>query len=138
MAWSWKMTVARTGWLRLGLDPGAFWAPAAAVPRGRMGRAWDQRSPLSAAGSGGLTAAVALARQGLAAEVYEQAPALEEVGSGVGLWLNAMAALEPIGLSGKVAQLAVTVGGQGVRRPDGRWLMYIPEGVMAKRWGSGS
>jgi 2-polyprenyl-6-methoxyphenol hydroxylase-like FAD-dependent oxidoreductase len=29
-------------------------------------------------GIGGLTAAVALARKGLAAEVYEQAPALEE------------------------------------------------------------
>ena len=44
-------------------------------------------------GIGGLTAAVALARRGLAAEVYEQAPALEEVGAGVGLWPNAMAAL---------------------------------------------
>jgi 2-polyprenyl-6-methoxyphenol hydroxylase-like FAD-dependent oxidoreductase len=88
-------------------------------------------------GIGGLTAAVALARRGLAAEVFEQAPALEEVGSGVGLWPNAMAALEPIGLSGKVAQLAVPVGRQGVRRPDGSWLMYIPEGVMAKRWGAG-
>jgi 2-polyprenyl-6-methoxyphenol hydroxylase-like FAD-dependent oxidoreductase len=33
--------------------------------------------PLSAAGIGGLTAAVALARKGLAAEVYEQAPAAE-------------------------------------------------------------
>ena len=43
-------------------------------------------------GLGGLTAAVALARKGLAAEVYEQAPALEEVGAGVGLWPNAMTA----------------------------------------------
>jgi heterodisulfide reductase subunit A-like polyferredoxin len=33
-------------------------------------------------GIGGLTAAVALARKGLAAEVCEQAPALEEVGAG--------------------------------------------------------
>jgi salicylate hydroxylase len=44
-------------------------------------------------GIGGLTAAVALARKGLAAEVYEQAPALEEVGAGVGPWPNAMTAL---------------------------------------------
>ena len=35
-------------------------------------------------GIGGLTAAVALARKGLAAEVYEQAPVLEEVGAGGG------------------------------------------------------
>ena len=33
---------------------------------------------------GGLTAAVALARKGLAVEVYEQAPVLEEVGGGGG------------------------------------------------------
>ena len=85
----------------------------------------------------GLTAAVALARRGLAAEVYEQAPALEEVGAGVGLWPNAMAAFESIGLSGKVAQLAVAIDRQGIKRSDGTWLMYIPEGVMARRWGSG-
>ena len=46
-------------------------------------------------GIGGLTAAVALARKGLAAEVYEQAPVLEEVGAGVGLWPNALTALAP-------------------------------------------
>jgi 2-polyprenyl-6-methoxyphenol hydroxylase-like FAD-dependent oxidoreductase len=87
-------------------------------------------------GIGGLTAAVALARQGVAVEVYEQAPVLEEVGAGVGLWPNAMTALERIGLSGKVARLAVTVTRQGLRRSDGTWLMCIPEGVMARRWGA--
>ena len=88
-------------------------------------------------GIAGLTAAVALARMGLAAEVYEQAPALEEVGAGVGLWPNAMAALEPIGLSGKVAQLAAPVSRQGLMRPDGTWLLCIPGDLMARRWGSG-
>ena len=65
-------------------------------------------------GIGGLTAAVALARKGLAAEVYEQAPVLEEVGAGVGLWPNALTALAAIGLAGKVAQLAVKLAGQGI------------------------
>jgi len=88
-------------------------------------------------GIGGLTAAVALARRGLAAEVYEQAPVLEEVGAGVGLWPNAMAAFTPIGLSGKVARLAVAIGRQGIRRPDGTWLMSIPDELMAARWGAG-
>jgi 2-polyprenyl-6-methoxyphenol hydroxylase-like FAD-dependent oxidoreductase len=87
-------------------------------------------------GIGGLTAAVALARKGLAAEVYEQAPALEEAGAGVGLWPNAMAALEPIGLSGKVARLAAKVARQGIRRPDGVWLMCFPEELMVERWGA--
>jgi 2-polyprenyl-6-methoxyphenol hydroxylase-like FAD-dependent oxidoreductase len=88
-------------------------------------------------GIGGLTAAVALARQGLAAEVYEQAPVLEEVGAGVGLWPNAMTALAPLGLSGQVARLAVNVSRQGLRRSDGTWLMCFPENLMAQRWGAG-
>ena len=86
---------------------------------------------------GGLTAAAALARKGLAAEVYEQAPVLEEVGAGVGLWPNAMTALAPIGLAGKVTQLAVKLDGQGIKRPDGGWLLCIPGEVMTQRWGAG-
>jgi 2-polyprenyl-6-methoxyphenol hydroxylase-like FAD-dependent oxidoreductase len=88
-------------------------------------------------GIGGLTAAVALARSGLAAEVYEQAPVLEEIGAGVGLWPNAMAALEQIGLSGKVARLAMKVAGQGLNRSDGTRLVWVPSEVMEKRWGTG-
>jgi 2-polyprenyl-6-methoxyphenol hydroxylase-like FAD-dependent oxidoreductase len=88
-------------------------------------------------GIGGLTAAVAVARNGLAAEVYEQAPVLDEVGAGVGLWPNAMTALETLGLSGQVARLAVPVTRQGLRRSDGTWLMSLPEEVMAQRWGAG-
>jgi 2-polyprenyl-6-methoxyphenol hydroxylase-like FAD-dependent oxidoreductase len=88
-------------------------------------------------GIGGLTAAVALARRGLTAEVYEQAPVLEEIGAGVGLWSNALAALESIGLSGQVTQLAVQAARQGIRRSDGAWLMCIPAEVMAARWGAG-
>lgn len=88
-------------------------------------------------GIGGLTAAAALARRGLDAEIYEQAPALEEVGAGVGLWPNALRALEPIGLAGKVGQLAESIARQGLKRPDGTWLMYFPTELMNKRWGAG-
>jgi 2-polyprenyl-6-methoxyphenol hydroxylase-like FAD-dependent oxidoreductase len=88
-------------------------------------------------GIAGLTAAVALTRRGLTAEVYEQAPVLREAGAGVGLWPNAMKALEPIGLSGPVAQLAVKMDGQQFRRPDGRVLMHLPGELMTRRWGSG-
>ncbi len=88
-------------------------------------------------GIGGLTAAVALARRGLAAEIYEQAPALEEIGAGVGLWANALRALEPVGLAGKVTRLTERVAAQGVKQPDGKWLMYLPTEVLEKRWGAG-
>jgi 2-polyprenyl-6-methoxyphenol hydroxylase-like FAD-dependent oxidoreductase len=62
---------------------------------------------------------------------------LEEVGAGVGLWPNALTALAPIGLAGKVAQLAVKLAGQGIKRPDGAWLLCIPGDVMTQRWGAG-
>lgn len=88
-------------------------------------------------GIGGLTAAIALARQGMAVEVYEQAPALEEVGAGVGLWPNAMAALAQIGLSGQVARLAAKIDQQGLMRPDGTWLLCLSAEMMTQRWGAG-
>jgi 2-polyprenyl-6-methoxyphenol hydroxylase-like FAD-dependent oxidoreductase len=88
-------------------------------------------------GIGGLTAAVALARQGIPTELYEQAPELEEVGAGVGLWANGVTALAALGLSDKVAQLEVTVRRQGIRRPDGTWLMSVPTELVERRWGAG-
>jgi salicylate hydroxylase len=41
-------------------------------------------------GISGLTAGIAFARNGLEAEIYEQAPALGEVGAGVGLWAQCL------------------------------------------------
>ena len=89
------------------------------------------------AGIAGLTAALAMARKGLDAEIYEQAPELKEVGAGVGLWGNAFRALRAIGLAGDVLRLAGETAGSGVRRPDGTWLLYQPYEVMRKRWGAG-
>ena len=80
-------------------------------------------------GIGGLTAAVALARKGLAVEVYEQAPVLGEVGTGVGLWPNALTALAPIGLAGKVTQLAVKLAGQALPRRSPAQRTCGSEGV---------
>lgn len=115
---------------RSGCRPGRF-------VEGRP-RSMGPKIAIIGGGIGGLTVAVALARKGVAAEVYEQAPVLEEAGAGVGLWPNALMALEPIGLSGKVARLAVTVTRQGLRRSDGTWLMSFPGEVMVQRWGPGS
>ena len=88
-------------------------------------------------GIGGLTAAIALVRRGLDVEVYEQAPALEEVGAGVGLWPNAMAALGQIGLADRVARLAARIDRQGLMRPDGTWLLCLPAELITQRWGAG-
>ncbi|HEY3847222.1 MAG TPA: FAD-dependent monooxygenase [Acetobacteraceae bacterium] len=50
------------------------------------------------AGIGGLTAAVALHQAGFAADVYEQAPELTEVGGGINLGPNAVRVLRRFGL----------------------------------------
>ena len=39
-------------------------------------------------GIGGLSTAIALDKAGFAVDVFEQSPALREVGAGVGLWSN--------------------------------------------------
>ncbi|MDX6695479.1 MAG: hypothetical protein QOF02_3082, partial [Blastocatellia bacterium] len=49
-------------------------------------------------GIGGLSAALALGRAGLAAEVFEQAPALLDVGAAIAVWPNAMRALQRLGV----------------------------------------
>jgi 2-polyprenyl-6-methoxyphenol hydroxylase-like FAD-dependent oxidoreductase len=99
----------------------------------RMG----QKIVIIGAGIAGLTAAIAMARKGLDAEVYEQAPELKEVGAGVGLWGNAFRALRAIGLADEVVRLAGGPAGSGVKRPDGTWLLYQPHEVVQKRWGAG-
>ena len=100
-------------------------------------RAMGVKIAVIGGGIGGLTAAIALARQGMTVEVYEQAPELKEVGAGVGLWPNAMAAFEQIGLADLVAKLAVQVDRQGLMRPDGSWLLCLPAELMTQRWGAG-
>jgi 2-polyprenyl-6-methoxyphenol hydroxylase-like FAD-dependent oxidoreductase len=87
-------------------------------------------------GIGGLTAAVAFARRGIRAEIYEQAPELREVGAGVGLWPNAFRALAPLGLAEQVRGLTPRPKGFGFRRTDGKWLLYQPMDVAEKRWGT--
>ena len=66
-------------------------------------------------GIGGLTAALALRQSGFDAEVFEQAPALLDVGAAIAIWPNAMCVLEQLQLSGKILEKA------GVMK-EIRWL----------------
>ncbi|WP_020669725.1 FAD-dependent monooxygenase [Amycolatopsis nigrescens] len=58
----------------------------------------EPRVAIVGAGIGGLTLALALRRHGIAAEVYEQALELQEVGAAVGLTANGTRLLERLGL----------------------------------------
>ena len=61
-------------------------------------------------GIGGLSAALALGREGLGASVFEQAPALLEVGAAIAVWPNAFRVLERLGLGGEVLARAGRIG----------------------------
>ncbi len=57
-------------------------------------------------GIGGLTAALALQKIGVDVRVFERAAELKEVGAGLGLWLNAVLALDRLGVGEKVRAIA--------------------------------
>ncbi|MEM7570748.1 MAG: FAD-dependent monooxygenase [Pseudomonadota bacterium] len=57
-------------------------------------------------GIGGLTAALCLRRQGFAVDVFEQAPALTEVGAGIQLGPNAMRVLAALSLQEALSRVA--------------------------------
>ncbi|HEY2961068.1 MAG TPA: FAD-dependent monooxygenase, partial [Pyrinomonadaceae bacterium] len=57
-------------------------------------------------GIGGLTAALALKEFGFESEIYEQAPALLDVGAAIALWPNALRVLERLGLADTILEHA--------------------------------
>ncbi|HXW25595.1 MAG TPA: FAD-dependent monooxygenase [Xanthobacteraceae bacterium] len=78
-------------------------------------------------GIGGVAAALSLAKAGLDAHVYEQAPALREVGAGIVLSPNATRILDRLGLGAALAQTSVRPLAWHERRwDDGRTLLRVP------------
>ena len=67
----------------------------------------DEQVLIVGGGIGGLTAALALARQGIASQVIEQAAAFKEIGAGIQLGPNAFWMLETLGLIEPISALAV-------------------------------
>src|SRR5437588_9164901 len=74
-------------------------------------------------GIGGLTAALALHRFGLRADVYEQAAEFTEVGAGVSLGPNALTLMDRLGMERKLDAIAARPSGYEMRRGrDGKVL----------------
>jgi salicylate hydroxylase len=79
------------------------------------------------AGIGGLSAAVALRRAGFDVTVYEQAPALTEIGGGINIGPNAARILMRLGLGNALDRVAVRPVSTRQRRwQDGRSLQSAP------------
>jgi salicylate hydroxylase len=78
------------------------------------------RAAIIGGGIGGLAAANALVRRGLDVTVFEQAPALGEVGAGVFIFPNSLRQLERMGFREALAAVGAPVGpGSQYRRKDG-------------------
>ncbi|MFC9700857.1 FAD-dependent monooxygenase [Streptomyces sp. NPDC056943] len=95
----------------------------------------QHRAVVVGAGIGGLTAAVALHRNGWQVTVLERAADLAPVGAGIGLAPNSQRALDVIGLGDRVRDLAAWQGDGGMRAPDGRWLARTNARAAAERFG---
>ncbi len=78
----------------------------------------SQKILIAGAGIGGLTAACCLLKAGHDVQVFEQAPALGEIGAGIQMSANAMHVLNDLGLGPAISKLAVRPGAYVFRLHD--------------------
>jgi len=88
-------------------------------------------------GIGGLTAAIALRRAGIDAEVYERSPVLKEVGAGISLWANATKALALLGLGEDLRSISFRNKEFALRKWNGAFLSTTPTADLESRFGGG-
>lgn len=96
----------------------------------------DERVIVVGGGIGGLGTAIALQRAGVPFTLIERAPELREVGAGIQLWLNAVWALEQLGLSDEAEAIGHPIDRMMFRTSRGETLVDIPIGELAAQGGA--
>lgn len=86
-------------------------------------------------GIGGMTAALALERQGIHVEVFERAPRLTEVGAGVSLWPNALKALHQLGMRAALDSMSIAIQDGALRTAEGTILSRTTADEFVRRFG---
>jgi salicylate hydroxylase len=101
------------------------------------GMTTNNRVAIIGAGVGGLTAALALIRQGIGVDVYEQAPELKELGAGVQISSNGTRVLHALGLGMEAERLGVVVAGKEIRlwSTGQTWKLFDLGAVSVERYG---
>jgi 2-polyprenyl-6-methoxyphenol hydroxylase-like FAD-dependent oxidoreductase len=88
-------------------------------------------------GIGGLATAIGLGRAGWRVTLVERQPALTAAGAGLLIWPNAVHALRWLGVGAQIEAAGVpNLGGGGVRRADGRWLLRMDGAALARELGA--
>ncbi len=77
-------------------------------------------------GIAGLAAAASLVRAGWQVTVLERAPVFGEVGAGVAVTRNGMAALDDVGVGTRVRAAGRATSTAGTQDRHGRWLLRLP------------
>ena len=92
---------------------------------------------IAGAGIGGLTAALAALRRGLDVEVYEQAPALKEVGAGLQLSANGTRLFYALGVGEELKALSCEASGKEIRlwNTGETWKLFDLGQVSVERYG---
>jgi 2-polyprenyl-6-methoxyphenol hydroxylase-like FAD-dependent oxidoreductase len=85
-------------------------------------------------GLGGLTAALALRRDGHDVVVLERRSTLEEAGAGISLWPNAVRVLRDLGVGPALEASAITHGRATIRTQRGRQLSASDMGAIEQRF----
>src|SRR6476620_10391776 len=101
------------------------------------GMSTNNKVAIVGAGIGGLTAALALIRQGIGVDVYEQAPELKELGAGVQISSNGTRVLYALGLGEAMERLGVVVAGKEIRlwSTGQTWKLFDLGAVSVERYG---
>ncbi|HMQ33331.1 MAG TPA: FAD-dependent monooxygenase [Chloroflexaceae bacterium] len=100
-----------------------------------VGTTGARRALVIGGGIGGLATAVALRQIGWEATVFERAGELREVGAGLGIWANAMRALERLGLAAQIRATRPPAPSGGVYDWRGRPIMVESHEALEGRVG---
>ncbi len=87
------------------------------------------------AGIGGLTCGIALRRAGFDVEIFERANELAEIGAGISLWPNALAALNELGIEDAVTGAGAEQVLGNIRRPSGEPINIFGAEQMRRYFG---
>ncbi|NIJ13752.1 2-polyprenyl-6-methoxyphenol hydroxylase-like FAD-dependent oxidoreductase [Saccharomonospora amisosensis] len=86
-------------------------------------------------GIGGLAAAIGLTRAGWQVTVHERAADLARSGTGLGIWPEAVAALDRLGIGDELRKRAKRQPPGSLRRPDGRVIATVDTKRLERRAG---